>query len=262
MASSANGLRPPNCFIPRRKSSGVLDSAETLVDNLDSLADILDQIADKYETIEENVDQANHNKPASLCESSREASLFRKLKTGLDSARSLINCLRLEKGRLIKREFSVEMRLNEMEDYKGHIKQDLTSLNDLVDGLTVRVCELEQNLCEEQERREEVEAEKTDLEDRMRLAEEICTGLAEEKDQQDEEIKKLKLQRTDTCLKLENNDLKQQIEVLLEENMTLKEMLRKERDTEITTEGDLGTSHPGPIEDTNNNSTELITTTK
>ena len=82
--------------------------------------------------IEENVDQENqenHNKPASLCESSREASLFRKLKTGLDSARSLINCLRLEKGRLIKREFSVEMRLNEMEDYKGHIKQDLVSVS-------------------------------------------------------------------------------------------------------------------------------------
>ena len=51
-----------------------------------------------------------------------------------------------------------------------------TSLNDLVDGLTVRVCELEQSLCEEQERREEIEAEKTDLEDRMKLAEEICTG--------------------------------------------------------------------------------------
>ena len=51
MASSANSLRPPNCFIPRRKSSGVLDSAETLVDNLDSLADILDQISDKYETV-------------------------------------------------------------------------------------------------------------------------------------------------------------------------------------------------------------------
>ena len=50
MASGVNGLRP-NYFIPRRKSSGVLDSAETLVDNLDSLADILDQISEKYETV-------------------------------------------------------------------------------------------------------------------------------------------------------------------------------------------------------------------
>ena len=86
--------------------------------------------------------------------------------------------------------------------------------------------------------------------------------MAEEKDQQDEQIKQLKLQRTDTCLKLENKDLSQQVEVLLEENMTLKEMLRKERDTEITTEGDLGTSHPDLIEDTNNNSTELKTSAK
>ena len=45
-----------------------------------------------------------------------------------------------------------------------------------MDGLTVRVCELEQNLCEEQERREDLEADKADLEDRMRLAEELCTG--------------------------------------------------------------------------------------
>ena len=94
--------------------------------------------------------------------------------------------------------------------------------------------------------------------------------MAEEKDQQDEEIKKLKLQRTDTCLKLENKDLKQQIEVLLEENMTLKEMLRKERDAEITLEGDLGTSHSDDlgtshldlVEDKNNNSTEIISKTK
>ena len=28
----------------------------------------------------------------------------------------------------MKREMSVEMRLSEMEDYKGHIKQDLVSI--------------------------------------------------------------------------------------------------------------------------------------
>ena len=46
----------------------------------------------------------------------------------------------------------------------------------MVDCLTVRVCELEQSLCEEQERREELQAENADLLDRMKLAEELCTG--------------------------------------------------------------------------------------
>ena len=78
-------------------------------------------------------------------------------------------------------------------------------------------------------------------------------GLAEERDQQDEEIKKLKLQRTDTSLKFENKELKLQVEVILEENLTLKEMLRKERDAELTSEGDLGTSLPDLIEDKNSN---------
>lgn len=81
----------------------------------------------------------------------------------------------------------------------------------------------------------------------------IITELADERDQQDEEIKKLKLQRTDTSLKLENKELRQQVEVLLEENLTLKEMVRKERDPEITTEGDLGTCLPDLIEDKSNN---------
>ena len=33
----------------------------------------------------------------------------------------------------MKREMSVEMRLGEMEDYKGHIKQDLVSRMSLID---------------------------------------------------------------------------------------------------------------------------------
>lgn len=252
MASNNNSLHPPRYF-PRRKSSGMLESAEILVENLDSLSDILDEITNKYEKIDETAEMTDTNQPASLCESTREASLFKKLKSGLDSARSLIKCLRSEKGRLMKRELSVEMRLGEMEDYKSHIKQDLTSLNDLVDGLTVRVCELEQNLCEEQERREDLEADKADLEDRMRLAEELCTDLAAERDQQEEEIKRLKEQRTDTSLKLENKELRQQVEVLLEENLTLKEMVRQQREPELTSEGDLGTPLPDLIEDKSNN---------
>lgn len=51
--------------------------------------------------------------------------MFRKLKTCLDSTRLLIGSLRREKGRLMKREMSVECRLSEIEDYKTHMKQDL-----------------------------------------------------------------------------------------------------------------------------------------
>lgn len=50
MAGSGNNLHP-KCYLPRRQSSGLLESAETLVDNLDSLADILDDISNKYETV-------------------------------------------------------------------------------------------------------------------------------------------------------------------------------------------------------------------
>ena len=51
MASGNMSLHPPR-YLPRRKSSsGVLESAETLVDNLDSLSDILDEITAKYEKV-------------------------------------------------------------------------------------------------------------------------------------------------------------------------------------------------------------------
>lgn len=53
--------------------------------------------------------------------------MFLKLKTCLDSARTLIGSLRREKGRLMKREMSVECRMSEIEDYKTHMKQDLVS---------------------------------------------------------------------------------------------------------------------------------------
>ena len=52
---------------------------------------------------------------------------------------------------------------------------------------------------------------------------------------------------------MENKELRNQVEVLLEENLTLKEMVRKQRDPEITAEGDLGTSLPDLIEDKSNN---------
>ena len=51
--------------------------------------------------------------------------MFRKLKTCLDSTRLLIGSLRREKGRLMKRELSVECRMGEIEDYKTHMKEDL-----------------------------------------------------------------------------------------------------------------------------------------
>lgn len=55
--------------------------------------------------------------------------LYRRLKEGLESARTLIGCLRREKWRLNRRRMSVELRLDEMEDYKQHVKTDMVRTN-------------------------------------------------------------------------------------------------------------------------------------
>ena len=124
-------------FFPRDVLDEILDLIESVSEGFPpySLICIIKQktlvliyTLQYFRQIDETTEMTQNNQPASFCESTREASLFKKLKTGLDSARSLIKCLRSEKGRLMKRELSVEMRLGEMEDYKSHIKQDLVSV--------------------------------------------------------------------------------------------------------------------------------------
>ena len=83
MASGNNSLHPPR-YIPRRKSSGMLESAENLVENLDSLADILNEITVKYEQVclKQNTLNVNkrifrHMRPAKIQISLRIRDLIR-----------------------------------------------------------------------------------------------------------------------------------------------------------------------------------------
>ena len=51
-----------------------------------------------------------------------------------------------------------------------------TSLNELVDSLTTKVCSLEVQLCEEQEKCESLKYERDNLEERFNRADHLCKG--------------------------------------------------------------------------------------
>ncbi|KAL4224349.1 hypothetical protein ACF0H5_017803 [Mactra antiquata] len=242
---STNRLSIQPVWGDRKMSNGMLETAENLMGNIDELADVLDTLNEKYNTVNEESENKGSNPespPASPKE--RDLSMFRKLKACISSTRHLIESLRREKGRLMKREISVECKLGEIEDYKCHVKQDLTSLNELVDLLTIKVCDLEKQLCEEQESSECLNCDKEILEDRLKRAELLLKELNTDNDKLMEENRRLAKERTDVLLKLDNQELKFQNEVLLVENMKLKELLRDKFDL---ADGDLGMTSPPAI---------------
>ncbi|KAL3875065.1 hypothetical protein ACJMK2_038003 [Sinanodonta woodiana] len=224
------------CDLPRRKSSDILDTAEDLCDNLDNLADILTEIEANYKTFDVS-DDGNTEHKTSI---GGKLGVFNRLKDGLDSAKSLISCLKREKWRLNRRELSVELRMGELEDYKSHLKQDMTSLNDLVDVLSMRVIQLENSLVEQQEIQEVLEAEKVDLQEGLKVTEAKAHELELHKQELITELKELSHERSDASYKKENLELKIEMEILMEENKRLKDMLRLKDCNEELDRGDLG----------------------
>lgn len=223
----------------RRKSSeGLLDTADDLAEKLDCLGDILEEIDQKYsEAVEEEcIKEKEHG---------TNVRLYRRLKEGLESARTLIGCLRREKWRLNRRRMSVELRLDEMEDYKQHVKTDMTSLNDTVDVLSLRLVQLENDLVEQQEIQEDLEAERAELQEQVIRLELKCKDLLEEKAIYQEEVKSIKRQRSNASLQLENDELMSDIEVLQEENKNLKEMIRALEDANNPKNQDGGSNMNG-----------------
>ncbi|KAJ8313265.1 hypothetical protein KUTeg_009194 [Tegillarca granosa] len=202
----------PLPFDRRRSSDGLMDTAEDLVDKLDSLADILEELEEKYSKKDDDVEEGP-------CP-------FRRLKEGLDSARSLISCLKREKGRINRRKMSVELSIGELEDYKMHLKEDVTNLNDTMEALSQRVVDLENALCEGQEIQEEMEMEKTVLEKRLEDAEDKCRELENCKQIMIKELKSVRLQRSDSYLRQENEELRSELEMLKIENTSLKNIIR------------------------------------
>lgn len=209
----------------RNWSSDVLDTAETLLENIDQLADVLDNLDEKYNIEMERLTSedlaevgivvtdplGNVRDPREKRNSTSSLGMFRSLKSCLDSTRHLIQTLRKEKSQLMKRELSMECKLGEIEDYKNHVKQDLTSLNEMVDLLTTKVFTLESQLCDEQEKYDSLKFERDDHENRHVLAQKLL------KDVEDNYNR----------LSLRNKELRFQNEVLVAENAKLKEMLRE-----------------------------------
>ncbi|XP_033736307.1 myosin-11-like isoform X1 [Pecten maximus] len=218
--------------VRRRSSDGLMDTADNLVDRLDELADILTSVEAEYVKVrtpqmeDEEFDnrQINQTPPNPHA---RPNNSFKRLKEGLESARALIACLKREKWRLSRRKQSVEMRMGELEDYKSHLKQDMSSLNETVDILSMRVVDLENELCEAQERQESLECENEQLAARLNVAEFNCREFESHKNDLQEELQNVRMLRTDSCLRQENEEIKSEKEILQEENHHLKEMIRQ-----------------------------------
>ncbi|OWF38620.1 myosin-11-like isoform X2 [Mizuhopecten yessoensis] len=212
--------------VRRRSSDGLLDTADTLVDRLDELADILKSVEDEYVKMEdEDFDKRQINQtPPDPC---ARPNSFKRLKEGLESARALIACLKREKWRLSRRKQSVDMRMGELEDYKTHLRQDMSSLNETVDILSMRVVDLENQLCEGQERQESLECENDELSARLNVTEFNCKEFESHKTDLQEELQNVRMLRSDSCLRQENEEMRSEMDILQEENHRLKEMIRQ-----------------------------------
>ncbi|XP_076096547.1 uncharacterized protein LOC143067296 [Mytilus galloprovincialis] len=236
---------------PRRKGSdNLLDTADDLVDRLDGLADILAEIEDTFQKDDEDDND------------SKRPNIFRRLKDGLDSARSLIACLKREKWRVNRRKMSVDMRMGELDDYKMHLKQDMTSLNTTVDDLALRLIQSENDNCDAQEALEELEIAKAEVEDELVDANKRIKKLNEDKDDLVTEIQSLRRLRSDSAVRRENAELRSEIEVLHEERHHLKAIIRDMEDYKTENNSQDGGSDILTVTDVNLNALKLKTKSK
>lgn len=218
MASSNMSYLNVNPAVQDRKASiALLDTAEELVDSLDNLSVCLKQIEDKYLQKSENEVEAKDN----------SGNLYDNLKESLDSTKDLTETLKREKWRLSRRELSLNLRMGELEDYKKHMKEDMTDMNMTVESLSMRIIQLENALCEQQEIQESLEAEQKELKSRLQESEEKCSGLEDHNDKLQKELKQSRFQRSDSYLKRRTEELQSEMEVLHLENHNLKEMIRE-----------------------------------
>ncbi|XP_046372931.1 kinetochore protein SLK19-like isoform X1 [Haliotis rufescens] len=206
----------------RRRSENLMDTAEDLLEKLEDVSDLLTEIEDKYikDPIERDVTE--NEAGADDKEDAERDSTLRQFRDGLDSARNLVGVLKREKWRLNKREMSVELRMGELEDYKTHLKTDMSSLNETVDALSVRVVQLENSLCEAQEIQETLEAEVNDAKEQLEKSDKEKREILASRKSLEDELKTLK--KSVGTMSRENDQL--QLTVLQEENHKLKEMIR------------------------------------
>nr|KAG5693939.1 hypothetical protein BaRGS_008208 [Batillaria attramentaria] len=195
----------------QQSNEGLMATAEELLEKLEDVADLLTEIDEKYILIEKEADMDD-----------AKTSMIQRFHEGLDSARNLVNVLKREKWRLSKREMSVELRMGELEDYKTHLKNDMSSLNQTVDALSMRVIQLESQLVEAQEVQENLEAELQEHRNSLHDANERNIQLYRE----NEDLKKTVKALNKSNVQKENSMLKDEVSVLTDENRKLKEMVR------------------------------------
>ncbi|XP_060591677.1 major antigen-like [Ruditapes philippinarum] len=207
-----------NPVFSHKKSIALVDTAEELVDSLDNLSVCLKHIDERH------VQNGEASKG--------EGSLYEKLKENLETARDLTDTLKREKWRLSRRQMSVELRMGELEDYKSHLKQDMTDMNQTVESLSMRIIQLEYMLVEAQELQEHTEAERAVTQKRLDESEKTIKDLEDKQAKMTEEIRLLKLERKDSVLKRQHSELTDRIEILMLENKSLKELIREKEDNE------------------------------
>ncbi|XP_041352009.1 intracellular protein transport protein USO1-like [Gigantopelta aegis] len=203
----------------RRRSDNIMETAEDLLDKLERVSDLLTEIDDKY--IKKSSDGADDME---------RNSIMKRFHDGLDSARNLVGVLKSERWRLSKREMSLDLRMGELEDYKSHLKTDMSNMNETVEVLSLRVVQLENSLCEEQMKVESLEAELGDMAIKYDRVERNKENLEKEKEELKEELKQYKSEKSTECLKKNFENMKLELSVLQEENQSLKHMIRQAED--------------------------------
>ncbi|KAL8615234.1 hypothetical protein ACOMHN_050275 [Nucella lapillus] len=210
-------------------NANIMTTAEELLDKLEDTSELLAEIDQKFILTNQEGSEADD----------QTSSVIQRFHEGVDSARSLVNMLKKEKWRLSKRQMSVELTMGELEEYKRHLKNDVSTLNQTVEALSLRMIQLENELADAQEVRESLEAELEQhrnsllsANDRNIQLEQHRNSLLSANDRNiqlytdNEDLKKIVKGLQKSSVKKENEMLQDEVHVLTQENRKLKDMVR------------------------------------
>ncbi|ESO87664.1 hypothetical protein LOTGIDRAFT_234916 [Lottia gigantea] len=199
------------------KNHDMLETAEDLLECFETTADLLDEIEEKYIVNNEDIKDKSYT--------------LHQFREGLDNARTLFTTLKREKWRLNKRELSVELRMGELEDYKSHLKKDMSSLNETVDILSVRIIQLENSLVESQDTIEKLEADVHHYKDLLENTQHEVKNLNKTNDGLRADLKAVKTVQDLDLLEKKFTSLEMANTILLDENKSLKNIIRSLEDS-------------------------------
>ncbi|KAK6181504.1 hypothetical protein SNE40_009342 [Patella caerulea] len=198
----------------RSKGDDMLETAEDLLESFEQASDLLSEIEENYINDSEGG------------EDDKKKQTFQQFREGLDTARTLFSTLKREKWRLSKREMSVELRMGELEDYKSHLKKDMSSLNETVDILSVRIIQLENSLAECQDTIERLEADVNYYKEQLTNSQKHAKNVAKSNEKLNSELQNLKATQSIELLGKKLKSLEMANSILQEENGNLKTIIR------------------------------------